>query len=70
MILKVYYGRIKYFKIKFHFIKKAQENGNVNLTYYNSKNQMVNILTKGMHRPRFKELKRKLGMQKYGTKEE
>uniref|UniRef100_A0A2P2MWQ7 Copia protein n=1 Tax=Rhizophora mucronata TaxID=61149 RepID=A0A2P2MWQ7_RHIMU len=55
--------------MKLHFIREAQENGDVNLTYYNAKDQMASILTKCLQRPRFKELTRKLDLQNYGTKE-
>ena len=45
------------------------EKGEINIMYYCIRNQIVDILTKDLHKLRFKELKNTLRMQNKSTKE-
>lgn len=44
----IFYGKTKHFKIKFHFVREAEQLREVNLVHCNSENQFADILTKSL----------------------
>ncbi|OMO54668.1 Zinc finger, CCHC-type [Corchorus capsularis] len=66
----VQHGRTKHFKIKFHFIREAQENGEVELIHCRTEEQIADILTKPLPNNRFEDLREKLGVCSFATKGE
>ena len=58
----VHHDRTKHIEVDKHFIKEKIESKEVCLTYVLSKQQVVDILTKGLHRSEFEALVDKLGM--------
>ncbi|KAG8491981.1 hypothetical protein CXB51_015331 [Gossypium anomalum] len=56
----VFHGKTKHFKIKFHFVREAEQSKEVNLVHCSSENQFANILTKSIGATRFDALRRKI----------
>ncbi|KAG8496025.1 hypothetical protein CXB51_009090 [Gossypium anomalum] len=42
----VFHGKTKHFKIKFHFVREAEQTGEVSLVHCSSQDQLADILTK------------------------
>ena len=66
----VQHGRTKHINVKFHAIRKAKKNDEVNLVYCCSENQIADILTKTLSKAKFEELRSRLGVSKKILKEE
>lgn len=66
----VFHGRSKHIKIKYHFLREAEGDGEVKLVYYNSEEQATDILTKTLPKPRCETLRAKLDVTSKITKEE
>ena len=60
-----YHGRAKHISIKYHFIREQVNNGIVTLKYYLTRDMLVDMLTKGLHRDQFMKL-RKMHHTLYG----
>jgi len=58
----VQHDRTKHIEIDRHFIKEKLETGLIHLPYVPSKEQVADILTKGLPVKRFEDLVSKLGM--------
>lgn len=58
----VHHDRTKYVKVDKHFIKEKIYFGEVCMTYIPTKQQVANILTKGLHKLDFEALVDKLEM--------
>ena len=58
----VQHDRTKHIEIDRHFIKEKLETGLIHLPYVPSKEQVLDILTKGLPVKRFEDLVSKLGM--------
>ncbi|OMO69325.1 Integrase, catalytic core [Corchorus capsularis] len=58
----VFHGRTKHFKIKFHFIREAQQNNEVSLVHCSSDEQLADILTKALPKGRFEKLREAIGV--------
>lgn len=63
------HGRTKHIRIKFHAIREAVKNGEVAVEYCPTKEQLVDIFTKGLSTDQFKFLRDKLGVCSSGIKE-
>jgi hypothetical protein len=64
------HGRTKHTNVKFHYLWELQKNGEVELVYCHTEEQLADIFTKAIPGPRMEVLKRKLGMTKRSFKEE
>ena len=57
------HGKSKHINIKYHFIRDQMNKKKINVQYYNTKDQIVYILTKPLKVERFVKPKKMLGMQ-------
>ncbi|KAG8496293.1 hypothetical protein CXB51_009141 [Gossypium anomalum] len=56
----VFHGKTEHFKIKFHFVREAEQTGEVSLVHCSSKDQLADILTKPLGTARFENLRNKI----------
>ncbi|KAA3486343.1 laccase-2-like [Gossypium australe] len=49
----VFHGKTKHFKIKFHFVRDAEQSKEVSLVHCSSQDQLADILTKPLGTTRF-----------------
>ncbi|KAG8485451.1 hypothetical protein CXB51_021502 [Gossypium anomalum] len=66
----VFHGKTKHFKIKFHFVREAEQSKEVNLIHCSSQDQLADILTKPLGVTRFEVLRSKIGVCCIQSKEE
>ena len=66
----VQHGRTKHINVKFHAIREAERNGDIQLLHCRSEQQMADILTKALPCGQFMVLRTKLGVSKKSFKEE
>ena len=66
----VQHGRTKHINVKFHAIRQAEKEGEVQLVHCNSDEQLADIMTKALAAGKFKALRSKLGVLKKNLKEE
>jgi hypothetical protein len=66
----VNHGRTKHIKVKFHAIRQAEKEGEVNLQFCPSKAQLADLFTKPLAKSRFDELKHQIGVLHKSFKEE
>ena len=59
----VLHDRTKHFKIKFHAIRQLQLEGEVEIDFCSTEDQVADIFTKSLPRNRFIRLRGMLGMQ-------
>jgi hypothetical protein len=52
----VFHKRSKHIELRYHFIRDCIEKGFIDADYINTKDQLVNILTKALGRVKFQEL--------------
>jgi hypothetical protein len=52
----VFHERSKYIRVRYHFIRDCLEEGSFKTCYINTKNQLVDLLTKPRGRIKFLEL--------------
>ena len=57
------HSRAKHIDIKYHFVRHAVEEKNIQLVYCPTENMMADILTKGLPKPRFEQLRLFLGIK-------
>ena len=65
----VQHGRTKHINVKFHAIREAEKNGEVNLVHCCSENQIANLLTKALSKAKFEKLRLRLRVSKKILKE-
>ncbi|TYH20952.1 hypothetical protein ES288_A04G003700v1 [Gossypium darwinii] len=53
----IFHGKTKHFKIKFHFVREAEQTGEVSLVHCSSQEQLADILTKPLGISRFEALR-------------
>ena len=66
----VQHGRSKHINVKFHAIRQAEKDGEVNLVHCSSDQKIVDILTKDLPKGKFEVLRAMLGVSKKNLKEE
>ena len=59
----VHHSRSKHIALKHHFIREAAENGEIQLEFCRSEDQIADILTKALPREKFQQLREALGVQ-------
>ena len=57
------HSRTKHIDIKYHFVREAVEKKDVRLVYCPTEKMVADILTKPLPKPKFVELRRKIGVQ-------
>ena len=58
----VFHEKTKHIKIKFHAIREAEREEEVQLMHCDAKDQLADIFTKGLQKSRFEVLREKLGV--------
>ena len=53
----VLHGKMKHIEIRYHFIRDHVANGDISLSYINTKDQLADIFMKPLDEKRFKELR-------------
>ena len=66
----VHHNRTKHIAIKYHFIREAGATKEIKLDYCRTEDQIANIFTKTLSRPRFEELRAILRVTEICIKEE
>lgn len=66
----VYHSRTKHIAIKYHFLREAEANGEIELKFCNSEEQVADIFTKALPRDKFQLLRMMLGVTEKCIKEE
>jgi hypothetical protein len=66
----VFHDRTKHMKIKYHAIRQFQQEGELELCYCTSEDQLADFFTKPLAKTRFEDLRARIGMTSFGTKEE
>ena len=66
----VHHSRTKHIAIKYHFIREAEATKEIKLDYCRTEDQIADIFTKALPRPRFEELRAMLGVTEICIKEE
>ncbi|RZB68411.1 Retrovirus-related Pol polyprotein from transposon TNT 1-94 [Glycine soja] len=66
----VHHSRTKHIAIKYHFIREAEATKEIKLDYCRIEDQIADIFTKALPRPRFEELRAMLGVTEICIKEE
>ena len=56
------HGRSKHIEMRFHYLRKLVSKGRLRLRYCKSKDQVTDLLTKGVTNDVFKRLKMSMGM--------
>lgn len=59
---RVYHNRTKHIAIKYHFLREATNDKQIDLKHINQKYQLADIFTKALLIPRFEALQEKLGI--------
>ncbi|KAL5746581.1 hypothetical protein ACOSP7_027727 [Xanthoceras sorbifolium] len=65
----VQHGRTKHINVRFHAIREAEKNGDVQLMHCRSEEQLADILTKALPFVKFNVLRSKVGVFKKSFKE-
>ena len=63
----VLHDKTKHFKIKFHAIRQMQQEGEVEIQYCSTDDQLADIFTKSLPKVRFETLRRLLRMHSLCT---
>ena len=58
-----HHARTKHVDIKYHFIRKAVERKDVNIVYCPTNTMIADILTKGLAKERFQELRKRMEVE-------
>jgi hypothetical protein len=58
----IFYERSKHIRVRYHFIRGCLEEGNFKACYFNTKDQLVDLLTKPLGRIKLLELCYRIGM--------
>jgi hypothetical protein len=58
----IFHDRSKHIRVRYHFIRGCLEEGNFKACYINTKDQLVNLLTKPLERIKFLKLCSRIGM--------
>jgi hypothetical protein len=63
----VYHDRTKHIDTRYHFIRQHVQNGSVIVEYIHTGEQLADVLTKALPKPKFQEIRAKLGMINVGS---
>jgi hypothetical protein len=66
----VYHSRTRHIAIKHHFIREAIEEGEVELKFCRSEEQVADIFTKALPKEKFQQFREALGVQEQHIKGE
>ena len=66
----VFYRKIKHIKVKYHFIREAQNEREVKLVEIKGEDQLADIFTKALPKGRFEIIRVMLGTRDKNSKEE
>jgi len=58
----VFHGKTKHFNIKLYFVRDVQKNGDVELIYCRTEDQLADLFTKALPANRFEFLTRMIGV--------
>ena len=58
----IMHGRSKHIDVRFHFLRDLTKDGEVELVYYGTQDQVTNLMTKPLKLDAFQKLKEKLGV--------
>lgn len=58
----VFHQRTKHMEVRLFFIREAQEEGKIDVSYVNTDNQLADIMTKALPVPRFQSLRENLSI--------
>ena len=64
----VHHSRTKHIAIKYHFIREAETNMKIRLEYCPTEDQIADIFTKALPRPRFELLRAMLGVTEFASR--
>jgi len=64
----VHHSRTKHVAIKYHFIREAETNMKIQLKYCTIEDQIANIFTKALPRPRFELLRAMHGVTEFASR--
>ena len=64
-----FHSRMKHIDLRYHFIREAVDEGKINVLYLPTADNVADIFTKALARPRFELLVEKLGVGKMGEEE-
>ena len=65
-----FHSQMKHINLQFHFIREAVEDNKLSITYVPTKENVVNIFTKVLARPKFKGFVERLGLREVKGSEE
>ena len=60
-----YHQRTKHIDTRYHYIREVIKTGEVKLEYTKTQDQVADVFTKALSKPRFEELRSKLGVKPY-----
>jgi hypothetical protein len=66
----MYHSKAEHIALKFHYIRDAAEDKEVDVVYYNIEDQVADIFTKALPRDRFTYLRALLGVKQQSFKGE
>ena len=58
-----FHQRTKHIAVRYHFVRHQQLNGNIEVSYVPTENQLADILTKPLPGPRFNFLRHQIGVK-------
>ena len=58
----VFHGKTKHIKVKYHAIREAEKEGDVQLLHCGTDDQLADIFTKALQKGKFEMLRNKLGV--------
>ena len=58
----IYHARSKHIELQYHFVREKIESNEIDLVFYNTKDNMVDIFTKHLGKLKFEVFRHKLGV--------
>lgn len=58
-----FHQRSKHIDVRYHFLRDLYNRGEIDITYVTSEEQLADICTKALPKPRFECLRKKLGLK-------
>ena len=59
----IFHDRSKHIETGFHFIRECVQGGKITVDYVHTGEQLADIMTKALPRPKFQELRAKMGIK-------